>query len=165
MNWTERDLSESGRYVFSRFTYGLQQSPAMPHVVPVTAQEAAAQYGALHPGDDIRISREDDLLSGAEIVSTGCRAAAVSPDGIFYAQSVIVIPGDVLGTGEITISQLVRMAQALGGRRPLKGIYAIAGDVDNSSDFGITDLVIEARFLTHGGRLACQFINENQNSI
>ena len=61
--------------------------------------------------------------------------------------AVLVASGDVLGTGELNIAQLVRMAQALNGSQPLTGAYLAAADFDGSG-LQITDLVTEARLLT-----------------
>lgn len=59
----------------------------------------------------------------------------------------LVVKGDVLGTGILGISQLVRLAQALNGSRPLQGVYRIAGDLNGNGGIDIGDLVAEAQLL------------------
>ena len=41
----------------------------------------------------------------------------------------MVVKGDVLGTGILSVAQLVRLAQALNGSAPLFGAYLLAGDL------------------------------------
>lgn len=63
------------------------------------------------------------------------------------ASAALVVGGDVLGSGVLNIAQLVRMAQALNGTRPLSGVFLAAADF-NGGGLEITDLVHEAELLT-----------------
>lgn len=56
----------------------------------------------------------------------------------------LVVYGDVLGTGEMSLTQLTRMAAALNGSQPLEGAYLKAADVNGSGALDLTDLTLEA---------------------
>lgn len=60
----------------------------------------------------------------------------------------VIILGDVLGTGQLNIAQVTRLANALTGARPLSGPYALAADVDGGGALNIVDLVRLCRWLT-----------------
>lgn len=62
-------------------------------------------------------------------------------------QTEMVVKGDVLGTGILSIAQLVRLAKALNGSWPLYGPYFLAGDLNSSGRIDIADLVAEAELL------------------
>lgn len=80
-------------------------------------------------------------------VSTGMVIRAEDKD--IYAQEIgIVVSGDVLGTGRLNITQLVRLAQSLNGSKPLEGLYRMAGDLNGDGNVSIVDLVAEAKLLT-----------------
>lgn len=63
----------------------------------------------------------------------------------------VIIRGDVLGTGQLTIAQLARLAAALNGSRPLEGLYAQAGDINGSGHIDIADLTQLASWLRSAG--------------
>ena len=42
-------------------------------------------------------------------------------------RATVIVDGDVLGTGKMSVAQLVRMANSLNGSNPLKGAYLVAG--------------------------------------
>lgn len=166
-SWTEADLSESGKYVFARFRDGMLYPQVTPSPSPsaprpeaaksVTADEAAALFRGL-PGCETVIRKGSTVLKGDDIVSTGCTAEAISAEnGEVLRKETIIVKGDVQGTGVMNLSQLVRMAQAVSGTKPLEGIYLEAGELDGRPGAGLTDLVREARLLTDGGRLTCTF--------
>lgn len=158
--WTSADLSESGNYVFARF--GSQvPAPSRPSAVPVTAAEAAKQFGIV-PGCTTIVYDGDDPLATDDIVCTGYRIACVNDStGGVEKEDATVVFGDVLGTGRITLSQIVRMAAALTGANPLEGPFAIAADLDGSTKLGVTDLVAESRLFTSGGTLRCSFVKQH----
>lgn len=60
----------------------------------------------------------------------------------------VIVRGDVIGSGMMNISQLVRMAAAVTGTKPLQGAYLAAADMNGSGSLDISDLVAEARLLT-----------------
>lgn len=60
----------------------------------------------------------------------------------------VVITGDVAGTGTTSgITQLVRMAEALKGEKPLDGAFLLAGDFTGNGKIDTTDLVQAVRFM------------------
>lgn len=60
----------------------------------------------------------------------------------------IIIPGDVMGSGILNISQVVRLAQGMTGAVPLTGPYLAAGSLSGSGSVNIADLVALASMLT-----------------
>lgn len=60
----------------------------------------------------------------------------------------VIIRGDVIGTGRLTISQLVRLAEALNGEKALTGPYLEAADVNgDGKPATLPDLVKLGRWL------------------
>lgn len=53
----------------------------------------------------------------------------------------VVVKGDVSGDGNITITDLVNVAQHLADAKELDGVYAIAGNVTDTGEIGITDVI------------------------
>lgn len=84
--------------------------------------------------------KQDDLQ-----VCTGDILLLASMGGTVQ-EVTLVVAGDVLGTGVMTVAQLVRTAKALTGD-PLKGAYFLAGDLSDTGKIDITDLVSEAEIL------------------
>lgn len=68
-----------------------------------------------------------------------------------YEQGVrlfsVVIKGDVRGSGNLNITQLTRMADAITNRVPLEGVYEQAGDINGNGEVDIMDLVVLASWL------------------
>lgn len=68
--------------------------------------------------------------------------------GCFYHQDypdgarlfVVIDRGDVMGTGKLNITQLVRMAEHLTDRKLLTGVYEQAGDINGNGEVDIVDL-------------------------
>ena len=79
-------------------------------------------------------------------LSTGQIIRVFDRDGAVIARATVIVKGDVLGRGEINIAQLVRLAQACTGARPLTGVYEAAGDFTTPSNnrIDIADVVREA---------------------
>lgn len=80
--------------------------------------------------------------------ATGQHALGINMNAWNYALVELVILGDVIGSGTLSIAQLTRLAQALNGSAPLEGVYAQAGDLSGDGQIGISDLSILARWLT-----------------
>lgn len=83
-----------------------------------------------------------------------CDAPVATGDSIVWYDAAgnrrtteMVVKGDVLGTGVLSIAQLVRMAQALNGIWPLYGPYELAADLNGNGYIDISDLVMEAELL------------------
>lgn len=86
-------------------------------------------------------------LTPAAAVGTGVRILLRAAGGSEKA-CTLVMNGDVLGSGMMSISQLVRMAKALTGAEPLTGVYLLAADLNNSGALDIGDLAAESKLLT-----------------
>ena len=85
-------------------------------------------------------------LTAAAPLGTGC--VAVVRNDHASARYILLVKGDVLGTGELNIAQIYRMAADLTDRDPLTGIYSLAGKVTSSpGPVNIADLVGVARML------------------
>lgn len=79
--------------------------------------------------------------------ATGLAAKWTGDDGTQCSASLVVM-GDVLGTGTISLSQLTRLAGALYGGAELPAVYALAGCVSGGDALSLTDLVTEAQIYT-----------------
>lgn len=77
-------------------------------------------------------------------VATGMAVHQLGRDGSTVLHAVIVVPGDVNGTGVISLSQVVSLSKALAGKKTLEGAYALAGDLDGNGKIGLTDIVQSA---------------------
>ena len=95
---------------------------------------------------------EGQQLGIYDVLGTGCRIVReISTEEGEPQSAVIVLGGDVLGTGVMNVAQVVRLAEALSGQEPLEGVYAAAGDLDSSGQIDIGDLTREAAWLTAWG--------------
>lgn len=52
----------------------------------------------------------------------------------------VVMRGDVIGSGQLGISQVVRLAEALKGRNPLEGVFFEAGDINENGKLELSDI-------------------------
>lgn len=82
-------------------------------------------------------------------ISTGQIVRVLDRDGVILSRATIIVSGDVLGTGELNIAQLVRLAQACTGERPLSGAYLAAGDFQHNNRIDISDVVREANMIVN----------------
>lgn len=112
---------------------------------PVSAAELAAAF-VMPEGTKIEILAGGQVRSGAEIVGTGTQIGLMSA-GRQIGQAVLVVPGDVLGTGQTSVAQLVRMAQALNGSAPLSGPHLAAGCLTGGKTVSAADIVCLAQLL------------------
>lgn len=77
-------------------------------------------------------------------------AVVLSDGDAELLRAEICVTGDVLGTGLLSVAQVVRMATALRGTAPLNGVYLLAGDLNETGAVDISDLVAEAALLVAG---------------
>lgn len=82
-------------------------------------------------------------------MSTGQIIRVLNRDGQVLSEMPIVVMGDVLGRGELNIAQLVRLAHACIGERPLTGLYEAAGDFQGNGRIDIADVVREAQMIVN----------------
>lgn len=80
-------------------------------------------------------------------IATGLILSLVHPEKGVLDQAVVVVRGDVLGTGRLDIAQLVGVAQAIKGERELEGPYLQAAKWTDGSRVTIADLVRQAQAL------------------
>lgn len=79
-----------------------------------------------------------------DALGTGCQVILSRSEGLRMDSAIAVVRGDVLGTGEIGLSQLVRMAMHLSNKKTLADAYLYAGDWNNDGNVTISDLTREA---------------------
>lgn len=96
----------------------------------------------------VRGYREGGEMGGIELVGTGTVVELSDRSGEVVDTAVVLMPGDVLGTGTIEISHLTRLASAVSGDRPLEDVYAMAADIDGSGTIDEEDLDLMAAVLT-----------------
>lgn len=86
--------------------------------------------------------------AAAARVCTGEHAIMLDgSDGNVVGLGALVVRGDVLGNGELSLTQLVRLAQAYQGTNPLSGLYEQAADTNQSGALDLGDLVMLAQWL------------------
>ena len=88
--------------------------------------------------------RSGETVPNGACVATGMAVHQLGRDGSTVLHAVIVVPGDVNGTGVISLSQVVSLSKALAGKKTLEGAYALAGDLDGNGKIGLTDIVQSA---------------------
>lgn len=83
----------------------------------------------------------------ASAAATGMIIQDYDENNKLVSSATVVVRGDVIGTGRISLTQLVRMASAMSGAEPLEGPYLMAGDWTGTGEITLTDLVREAEVL------------------
>lgn len=85
-------------------------------------------------------------------VATGDDLSIIPADLVIFQQDAVTntgiclaVRGDVLGTGEKSLSQLVRLSKAYTGAAPIDGVLLLAADVNGDGEFGLSDLVAAAK--------------------
>lgn len=82
----------------------------------------------------------------APLAATGDKVL-FEQNGAVVGKVTFVLEGDVLGSGVMSLSQIVRLASALTGKAPLEGAYLEAGDFTKTGDIRLSDVVAEAKLL------------------
>lgn len=77
-------------------------------------------------------------------LTTGCVARFYDSENLL-SEATVVLMGDVMGTGDVNLTQLTRMAEAYRGTRILEGPYLMAADWQGTGKVDLTDLVREAQ--------------------
>ena len=97
------------------------------------------------PGTRVEIgsSIPADPATGQILAATNERVAVVSSTNDKRMLPIIVM-GDVLNTGKMSLSQVIRMANAVSGV-PLGGPELMAGDFGGTGKISLSDLVTEAK--------------------
>lgn len=123
-----------------------------PNGTPVSGMLPALRAEVGESADICMAGPESDVCAGTDIVGTGMSARWKTSSGEQSAAQFVVM-GDVLGSGQLNIAQLVRIARAVAGDAALEGPYLAAGDWDGNGRIDIADLTREAQ-LFRTGRLA-----------
>ena len=143
---------------------GVQEIYGGPEIVPldfpvylsqrlnwmsVLDMEELSEYGSLlvapYAADGSLIP--EDAWADA-VPATGQHVLGISLELSSYVMIELIIQGDVLGTGQLNIAQLTRLAQAINGSNPLSGPYEQAADLNGSGAVDIGDLTLLAQWLT-----------------
>lgn len=137
------EIGENNRRFFTVQNIGQSSSKA------VTAEDLLAR---LDVPENTQVQLTDSSgkpAAGDAPVGTGSALRIIdSRTGAVLSVSSVIVKGDILGTGKIELSQLVRMAEALRGGRPLQGAYRAAGDLNEDGEISLTDLVRLAQMHT-----------------
>ena len=100
--------------------------------------------------------KAEEEIGGFELIGTGTILELSNRSGEVVDTAVVLMPGDVLGTGTIEISDLTRLAAAVSGEDPLEDVYAMAADVDQSGTIDEGDMALLATVLTRKAARAAQ---------
>lgn len=112
-------------------------------------------YSNLPAGSEMVVTTPDGASVAWDTpVSTGQIVTVRNEAGDIISQSTVVVKGDVLGTGHINLSQVVRLAAAFRGTDPLSGAFLAAGQWTDTGSTGISlsDMVNEAQIYNDAGR-------------
>lgn len=121
---------------------GLQAGKTAPAVRQLT-DDLAVEGGTvtIRDADGTRLTPEAPC-------GTGCIVEGYSrEEETLLAVAYLIVDGDVLGTGQMNIAQLVTVCQAMLGTVSLTPLAFAAVDADSSGRIEITDVVAEARRL------------------
>lgn len=128
--------TQGGAYYLKGFTAG-------PRADAVTAAVLICQFD-FEDGVSVRVLHDGRELEASSIVGTGDMFVFARDSQDFF-NARCVIQGDVLGTGYMSLSQLVRTAAAFRGVDPLRGAFLSAADFTGTGGVTLSDLVGESR--------------------
>lgn len=115
-------------------------------------EELFLEMFVLPDGIEGTVLRGDVTVSAKEIVATGDTVVFALGEEV-AAQATVVVAGDVIGSGIMSLAQLVRLAGALSGTgAELTGPYLAAADLDGSGILSLSDLVRESELLAQSMR-------------
>ncbi|MBD5559617.1 MAG: hypothetical protein HDQ87_04555 [Clostridia bacterium] len=144
LTWDD-ELAAHPDHTITDFTMDLNVTAA------ITWENVVAQLGATAPVNVLIFAAEGiqiNFLTDHLPIATGQHVSvALRDDPRAVNLMQVIIRGDVTGSGRLNIAQLVRLAGALNGTRPLDGLYALAGDVNGSGSLNIADLTQLASWL------------------
>lgn len=99
----------------------------------------------LDTGETIRmLTPSGESMVATSPCGTGSVVQISNDDGALLERVFVVVEGDLLGTGILSIAQLVRMASALTDVTAINGLELMAGDLNHNGNIDISDLVLEA---------------------
>lgn len=134
-------------------------TPVMDVRIPVTTsttytwstvQEQAAQERVMIVSYEAQGTRMDAGTLAEQRICTAQTGIVIQETERRYVLFALIIDGDVLGNGQLSIAQVVRLAKAITGAAPLAGLYEQAGDLNGSGRLDIADLTILVSWLSGG---------------
>ncbi|MBD5561058.1 MAG: hypothetical protein HDQ87_12065 [Clostridia bacterium] len=87
------------------------------------------------------------VLSGSQVVMSGCELRIFNSAGRLIDQAVIALRGDVLQKGVADLSQVVQVARYLNTSREPTELQAFCADMNRNGRVDVTDLVAMASLL------------------
>lgn len=133
--------------------FELQDEPDGACLTGISATDAAELEHLISSMDvpngmELRIVQADGTSTQPHTpVSTGQRVQVCGGDGTLIWTATIAVRGDVIGTGRLSLTQLVQMGRQLTQHEVLEGPYLLAADLTGDGKFSISDLVMEAAAL------------------
>lgn len=98
-------------------------------------------------GTSVRVKGQVQTADAADRpAATGSQLVLTGADGKDTTLHVVV-HGDVLGTGKMSLSQLVALTGAFAGTKPLEGAFLAAGDWSGTGRINLTDIVHQAELV------------------
>lgn len=91
----------------------------------------------------IILTKDGATAPAGQPAATGMKVAAKNKStGKTEDEHVLIVAGDVTGSGKLSLTQLVRMVDAVSGKNKLTGEYEQAGDHNGNGHIDLSDLVI-----------------------
>lgn len=95
--------------------------------------------------DDVHVTLNGRRLSDKEPIATGTMVELYDGDNVIDT-GIIVVPGDIRGSGTIDAAQVAALEKAVGDPSTLQGVYFLAADLDGSGVIDGQDLeLLKAR--------------------
>lgn len=107
---------------------------------PLIAQDITWEMD-VGDSDDVHVTAHGRRLSDKENIATGMLVELYDGDNVIDT-AVIVVPGDVTGSGTVDASQIEALEKAVSDPAALQGAYFLAGDLDGSGTIDDADLLM-----------------------
>lgn len=91
--------------------------------------------------DDIHVTISGERLGDKDPLKTGALVELYDGDRVIDT-AVVVIPGDVTGTGEVNAAQVAALQKAISDPDSLEGAFLLAGDLDGNGKIEQADVTL-----------------------
>lgn len=91
--------------------------------------------------DDVHVMSNGTRLGDKDVVGTGTIVELYDGDTVIDT-AVVVIPGDVTGTGEVNAAQIAALQKAVTNPQALQGAFLLAGDLDGNGKIEEADVAL-----------------------